>query len=217
MGRPPTLVLITTAANQFELMMQSLHIKHWKTINHFCNPNCFMVWLVILLGHTFVVLCDKYLPEFNDKEAFEISWLNSDPAASLLGALQGMDSVVVRTVDKEQYRCFLPKLKKSTEEIEDLVKGDHPEDLLSGILSLKETKCSYRLEPYWTYEVCHGLHVRQFHEEKGNGPGKVKLQEFYLGRVIESKLTFFLSILIVIMSSCFISLLFSKRNVYNIT
>jgi len=74
----------------------------------------------------------------------------------------------------------------SQKEIEDLVKGDHPEDLLSGILSLKETKCSYRLEPYWTYEVCHGLHVRQFHEEKGNGPGKVKLQEFYLGRVIEN-------------------------------
>ena len=71
---------IVTFFYHLELMMQSLHIKHWKTINHFCNPNCFMVWLVILLGHTFVVLCDKYLPEFNDKEAFEISWLNSDPA-----------------------------------------------------------------------------------------------------------------------------------------
>ena len=29
---------------------------------------------------------------------------------------------------------------------------------------------SFQLEPYWTYEVCHGLHVRQFHEEKGTGP-----------------------------------------------
>ena len=61
-------------------MMQSLHTKPWKTIKYFCNPNHCMVWLVILLGQTIVVLCDKYLPEFNDKEAFEISWLNSDPA-----------------------------------------------------------------------------------------------------------------------------------------
>ena len=27
--------------------------------------------------------------------------------------------------------------------------------------------CSYRLEQYWTYEICHGKFIRQFHEESG--------------------------------------------------
>lgn len=26
--------------------------------------------------------------------------------------------------------------------------------------------CVYRLEPYWSYEYCHGKHLRQYHEEK---------------------------------------------------
>lgn len=31
------------------------------------------------------------------------------------------------------------------------------------------TVCSVQLESYWTYEVCHGKHVRQYHEEKETG------------------------------------------------
>ena len=37
-----------------------------------------------------------------------------------------------------------------------------------------------RAEPYWTYELCHGKYLRQYHEER---EGKnVKLQEYYLGK-----------------------------------
>lgn len=39
--------------------------------------------------------------------------------------------------------------------------------------------CSFRLESYWTYEVCHGRYIKQFHEERD---GKlIKSQEFLLG------------------------------------
>lgn len=32
--------------------------------------------------------------------------------------------------------------------------------------------CSYRVESYWTYEVCHGSHIRQYHEEREGKPSK---------------------------------------------
>ena len=40
--------------------------------------------------------------------------------------------------------------------------------------------CAYRLEHYWTYELCHGRYIRQYHEER---EGKnVKLTEYTLGK-----------------------------------
>jgi hypothetical protein len=38
----------------------------------------------------------------------------------------------------------------------------------------------YQLESYWTYELCHGRYIRQYHEEREGK--KVKLQEYYLGK-----------------------------------
>ncbi|CAG9463827.1 unnamed protein product [Pedinophyceae sp. YPF-701] len=37
--------------------------------------------------------------------------------------------------------------------------------------------CLHRTEGWWTYEVCHGQHVAQYHEENGH-----RVQEFTLGR-----------------------------------
>ena len=33
--------------------------------------------------------------------------------------------------------------------------------------------CAYRLEHYWTYELCHGKHIRQYHEERDGTKIKV--------------------------------------------
>jgi len=32
--------------------------------------------------------------------------------------------------------------------------------------------CVLQIESYWTYEVCHGKHIRQYHEEKETGQVK---------------------------------------------
>ncbi|XDV50583.1 hypothetical protein PO909_019620 [Leuciscus waleckii] len=45
--------------------------------------------------------------------------------------------------------------------------GPSPAMLLEPLF--KQSSCSYRIESYWTYEVCHGKHVRQYHEEKETG------------------------------------------------
>lgn len=70
----------------------------------------------------------------------------------------------VTTSQKEQYECQLPLLKnKASTSVEDY-DGPTPFDFLKPIFSQKI--CSYRLESYWSYEVCHGRHVRQYHEDR---------------------------------------------------
>nr|CAD7193930.1 unnamed protein product [Timema douglasi] len=68
------------------------------------------------------------------------------------------------------------RLKKDTI---DTYSGPSPLQLLQPLFN--QLSCSYRLESYWTYEVCHGRYVRQYHEEREGK--KVKLQEYYLGRL----------------------------------
>lgn len=42
------------------------------------------------------------------------------------------------------------------------------------------------MESFWTYELCHGRYIRQYHEERDGK--KVKLQEYYLGKFDKEKM-----------------------------
>lgn len=51
------------------------------------------------------------------------------------------------------------------------------------IKSFAGPKCLHRIETYWSYEICIGQHVLQYHEER---EGKyVNSEEYYLGRWTE--------------------------------
>lgn len=42
-----------------------------------------------------------------------------------------------------------------------------PIELLSPLLKTKS--CVHYVESYWSYQICHGKHIRQYHEERARG------------------------------------------------
>jgi endoplasmic reticulum lectin 1 len=88
------------------------------------------------------------------------------------------ETIVVTSHNQEKYKCYLPKLQEE-------LKTEDPSTLETSALDYLEPLfigdiCSYRIETYWTYEICHGNYIKQYHEERD---GKTsKLQEYYLGK-----------------------------------
>lgn len=83
------------------------------------------------------------------------------------------ESITVTSQGQEKYQCHLPKLAKK----DDLEEGtletsalDYLEPLFTGDV------CSYRIESYWTYEICHGNYIKQYHEERDGKNTKMQVK-----------------------------------------
>lgn len=75
---------------------------------------------------------------------------------------------------QEKYQCHLPKLAKK-DDLEDpstleTSALDYLEPLFTGDV------CSYRIESYWTYEICHGNYIKQYHEERDGKTSKMQVR-----------------------------------------
>uniref|UniRef100_A0A3B5LPS4 Endoplasmic reticulum lectin n=1 Tax=Xiphophorus couchianus TaxID=32473 RepID=A0A3B5LPS4_9TELE len=115
-------------------------------------------------------------PSFTDEIPFKITWPGAEFRLPTSGAPYSEDDfVIMTTTEKEKYKCLLPSLDDDKG-----YGGPSPGELLEPLF--KRSSCSYRIESYWTYEVCHGKHVRQYHEEKETGQ-KISVQEYYLGNM----------------------------------
>ena len=108
------------------------------------------------------------------------------------------EHILITTVAKEKYRCIVPKTAKDSSyhskiDADGTYNGPSEIDLLRPLFNQKT--CSYRvsstntyhvcfivscfesqIETYWTYELCHGRFLRQYHEEKDSGLVSVILQ-----------------------------------------
>ncbi|XP_075974218.1 endoplasmic reticulum lectin 1 isoform X2 [Anticarsia gemmatalis] len=143
-------------------------------------------WAVCLCLVKLVSCIEHDFKGFDDSILFGINWPGNQDLDSLVDGevnppatpeLQKKEILKVTTANKEKYECRIPELRaKETTSIEEY-DGPSPVSLLKPLFSQKI--CSYRLESYWSYEVCHGRYIRQYHEER---EGKqVKTQEYYLG------------------------------------
>jgi len=115
--------------------------------------------------------------------------VNDGPGSENLGDASGgsglsdlleeeLETVEITSIDNEKYRCTLPKVKSNVGDSKDDYTGLSVLGLLEKMFT--QQTCAYRLESYWTYELCHGKHLRQYHEERD---GKaIKVQEYYLGK-----------------------------------
>ncbi|CAJ1067458.1 endoplasmic reticulum lectin 1 isoform X2 [Xyrichtys novacula] len=117
-------------------------------------------------------------PTFSDEILFKINWPGPEFTLPASGALYKEDDfVIMTTTEKEKYKCLLPSLANEEQDDEKDYAGPTPGELLEPLF--KRSSCSYRIESYWTYEVCHGKHIRQYHEEKETG------QEYFLGNAAQ--------------------------------
>ncbi|CAG4985733.1 unnamed protein product [Parnassius apollo] len=118
---------------------------------------------------------------FDDSILFGINWPGSnDVLENVVDGVnkpQAKEIMQVMTSQNEKYECHLPELQSKEAMNTEDYDGPTPFSLLNPLFSLKI--CSYRLESYWSYEVCHGRYIRQYHEERDGK--QVKTQEFYLG------------------------------------
>ncbi|XP_028393086.1 endoplasmic reticulum lectin 1-like [Dendronephthya gigantea] len=136
-----------------------------------------MPQLQVFIGIFLHLFCGLWCQnsQFDDSMLYDISW--AGPLRSKQAEKE--NPVLITTKDNEQYSCSLPKLREDLMDEYSPGPGPSPEEMLKPLTG--NTRCSYRLDTYWTYELCHGSHVRQFHDEK---PMKSQVvQEYMLGKV----------------------------------
>ncbi|VDN51111.1 unnamed protein product [Dracunculus medinensis] len=76
--------------------------------------------------------------------------------------------------DDENYFCSIPFPQIKNQ----MYRGPSPNELLQSLYT--EFVCSYWLDLYWTYELCHGRYILQYHND-GKEIVKSPRSEFYLG------------------------------------
>lgn len=132
----------------------------------------FLLFILYLLNITMT----EFSP-FMDKELFLINWAGPVPLGKEYSTKS--HSVTVMTNNKEKYHCILPE--ESANNVNKNEK-DYVQETASEIMQkmFDQKLCSYRIDSFWTYELCHGRYMRQYHENKDLGK-KSQIQEYYLG------------------------------------
>ena len=87
------------------------------------------------------------------------------------------DKITMQSQHGEKYICTIPRtdnLDKAGGIGKDGYQGQTALALLEPLFVSQS--CAYRLEHYWTYELCHGRFLRQYHEERDGKAIKVYLK-----------------------------------------
>lgn len=139
-------------------------------------------FLIVILAISLKSICAHEAKDFDDSILYKIEFeLPSNLDSEEFNLKHTIPTF--HTHDNEVYQCAIPIAEETREEKTLEYTGSSPLQLIRPMFS--SISCSYRIEAYWSYEICHGFHIKQYHEER---EGKnVKLQEYYLGRWSDEK------------------------------
>lgn len=93
--------------------------------------------------------------------------------------------------NKDRYKCIVPdnidqlNFDSSAKNSSSTQVSISPIQVLEPLL--KSNSCSYKIELFWVYELCHGKFIRQYHEETTQYKAKIT-QEYFLGRIDEEQI-----------------------------
>lgn len=85
------------------------------------------------------------------------------------GSQQAQSSVVVYSKHGQKHVCSLPSLSAKEDSSEPQPQVQSVQDLLEPLMDT----CYQKTVDWWTYEYCHGKHIRQYHLQGGHITGEV--------------------------------------------
>ncbi|CAL7934550.1 unnamed protein product [Xylocopa violacea] len=135
---------------------------------HFGIYNVVCIVITVVYGHDF--------RSFDDTVLFKINW-PGEANSQLLESRANVEPYIITTANKEKYQCLIVHNSEQEQDYNEPYIGPNPIEILTPLF--RQDTCSYRVESYWSYELCHGRYVRQYHEDRDGK--KVKTQEYYLG------------------------------------
>lgn len=139
------------------------------------------IWLSLVTLSLAVADLD-YLKGFDDSVLYKIAWPGSEGENS--ENLSGMESMTVTSNKNEKYSCFLPNIEDKGLSSGKDYSGPTPMDLLTPLFA--SSPCTTVIDSYWSYELCHGKYIRQYHDTVVGGQGKndkpqIHTLEYFLG------------------------------------
>ncbi|KAI1722291.1 glucosidase II beta subunit-like protein domain-containing protein [Ditylenchus destructor] len=117
----------------------------------------------------------EYLRALDDFIAYRVSFKPHEDELKYKDSTASENWVSMMSPDEDEYRCLLPTIQPSSRKRIEAYSGPSPAELLQPIYD--DGTCSYRMEAYWLYELCHGRYMLQYHEDKET---KTRT-EYYLG------------------------------------
>lgn len=114
---------------------------------------------------------------FDDSILYDIEWPGKEVN---LEDWAEDEKYSISSTKEEGYTCYIPQLKEAEGKESEKYTGPTPFELLSSLFL--SGSCSYRIDSFWSYEICHGNYIKQFHEERD------RIQEYYLGKFDKTQL-----------------------------